>query len=201
MASWGGAAWTPELGQQCTGNPLRRTARLMLDQAGIIGDEDDVVTLLLERMARSYKDEGVPWMPGALRLIEALTAEGIPSALVSSSYRILLDPVLGSVPAGFFATSVAGDEVTHAKPAPDPYIEAATRLGADIATCVVVEDSQPGLRAGLDSGAAVVGLGAGEHPEWPTPHCAASAIGDVTIPLLAEAVARRASTAADQSPR
>ena len=49
---------------------------------------------------------------------------GIPQALVSSSYRALVDSVLAH---GFgpFALTLAGDEVVHGKPHPEPYLTAA----------------------------------------------------------------------------
>ena len=47
---------------------------------------------------------------------------------------------------------VAGDEVEHGKPAPDMFLLAAERLGVRPAACVVIEDSPPGVQAGLAAG-------------------------------------------------
>jgi beta-phosphoglucomutase-like phosphatase (HAD superfamily) len=43
-----------------------------------------------------------------------------------------------------FHEIVGGDEVAFGKPAPDIYVEAARRLGAIAAACLVLEDSEPG---------------------------------------------------------
>ena len=51
----------------------------------------------------------------------------MPCALVSASYRVLLDAALTRLPADTFAFSVAGDEVTQGKPHPEPYERACTR--------------------------------------------------------------------------
>jgi beta-phosphoglucomutase-like phosphatase (HAD superfamily) len=48
--------------------------------------------------------------------------------------------------------TVSGDEVVHGKPAPDMFLLAAERLGVDPGTCVVIEDSPPGVQAGLAAG-------------------------------------------------
>jgi beta-phosphoglucomutase-like phosphatase (HAD superfamily) len=48
--------------------------------------------------------------------------------------------------------TVAGDEVEHGKPAPDMFLVAAERLGAEPADCVVIEDSPPGVAAGVAAG-------------------------------------------------
>jgi len=47
---------------------------------------------------------------------------------------------------------VTVDDVAHGKPAPDPYLEAARRLGADPERCLVVEDAPKGLEAARAAG-------------------------------------------------
>lgn len=53
---------------------------------------------------------------------------------------------------------VTGQDVESGKPAPDPYLLAAGRLGADPDECVVIEDAPAGIRAGKSAGAYVVAL-------------------------------------------
>jgi beta-phosphoglucomutase-like phosphatase (HAD superfamily) len=48
--------------------------------------------------------------------------------------------------------TVGGDEVDHGKPAPDIFLEAARRLGCDPGLCVVLEDSDSGIRAAAAAG-------------------------------------------------
>jgi HAD superfamily hydrolase (TIGR01509 family) len=101
---------------------------------------------------------GVEFQPGALELLGALNGAGIPCALVSASYRSMVDAVLSHCPPDVFTVSVAGDEVTHGKPHPEPYLTAARMLGADPARCIVMEDSPPGATAGNASGALVLAI-------------------------------------------
>jgi sugar-phosphatase len=54
---------------------------------------------------------------------------------------------------------VPADEVALGKPAPDGYLRAAELLGVDPATCLALEDAEPGVRSALDSGARVVVVG------------------------------------------
>lgn len=99
----------------------------------------------------------VPLMAGARELLAGLRAEGVPVALVSSSYRVLVDAVLrGGV--GVFDLTVAGDEVAHGKPHPEPYLRAAEALGVAATSCVVLEDSPAGVAAGEAAGCAVVAV-------------------------------------------
>jgi HAD superfamily hydrolase (TIGR01509 family) len=109
---------------------------------------------------------GVEFQPGALELLAALEAEGVPCALVSASYRVMVEAVLSHCPPDVFAVTVAGDEVSHGKPHPEPYLTAARALGVDARACVVLEDSPPGAMSGNGSGALVVAVP--QHVSIPT---------------------------------
>ena len=105
----------------------------------------------------------VSFQPGALELLQALRKEEVPCALVSASYRSMIDAVLGHLPPDPFDVIVAGDEVTLGKPHPEPYLTGAARLGVDPANCVVIEDSMTGTQAGTAAGMYVVAV-----PQWVT---------------------------------
>jgi HAD superfamily hydrolase (TIGR01509 family) len=95
----------------------------------------------------------------ALETVRGLCATGVAVAVASSSVRERLDRTLRRAGlAEAFAVSVAGDEVEHGKPAPDMFLAAAARLRAEPARCVVVEDSEPGVAAGLAAGMRTVGV-------------------------------------------
>ena len=53
---------------------------------------------------------------------------------------------------------VAGDEVTNGKPAPDMFLLAAERLGVAPDQCIVIEDSPPGVQAGVAAGMHTIGV-------------------------------------------
>jgi HAD superfamily hydrolase (TIGR01509 family) len=148
--------WTFEDSRQLVGNDLEVSARMLLDAAGAPDvSPDQVVSWFVEAMAARLS-EGLPWKPGARELLGAVRAAGLPAALVSMSYRRLLDLVLAGVPDGAFAASVAGDEVTHGKPHPEPYLRACELLDVAPPTAVVLEDSPTGARSGQAAGCVVV---------------------------------------------
>jgi HAD superfamily hydrolase (TIGR01509 family) len=126
---------------------------------GAPGSRDETVESvscwLLERMRGLYATE-LPVLPGVLDLLGEAAQAGVPQALVSSSYRVLVDVVLAAVPGHPFAVSVAGDEVTHGKPHPEPYLTGARLLGVDPRACVALEDSASGARAGAAAGCRIV---------------------------------------------
>ncbi len=78
-------------------------------------------------------------------------------AVASSSVRERLDRTLAR--AGLqFEITIAGDEVEHSKPAPDMFLLAAERLQLPPERCVVVEDSGPGVAAGVAAGMPTLGV-------------------------------------------
>ena len=66
---------------------------------------------MLSRVLRGLQAGEIAWRPGALELLASLREAGIPCALVSASYRVLLNAAITRLPADTFQVSVAGDEV------------------------------------------------------------------------------------------
>ena len=159
MAELGGD-WTPADQEVLVGGPLERAVDMMIERAGGTHDYDAVMELLLTAMERRLRTEPVHWRPGAAELLKALEDAEVPMALVSASYRNLVDAVhdavLHELGHELFAVTVAGDDLERTKPHPDPYLHAAAVIGAEPVRCVVLEDSHTGSRAGLASGALVV---------------------------------------------
>ncbi len=158
LAAEHGATWTDEQALAMVGQEITYTARSLREQAGVTGTDDEITARLVSRVAERIRDSGPPWRPGARELLDALTAAGVPSALVTMSYREMAQAVLDSLPAGTFAAVVTGDEVTRGKPHPEPYLTAARLLGVDIRDCVAIEDSIPGVASAEASGAATIAV-------------------------------------------
>jgi HAD superfamily hydrolase (TIGR01509 family) len=95
----------------------------------------------------------------AVATVRELHERAVPLAVASSSPRERLDLTLRrSGLAPLLPVTVAGDEVEHGKPAPDMFLAAAQRLGAEPAECVVVEDTPVGVAAGLAAGMTTVAV-------------------------------------------
>jgi HAD superfamily hydrolase (TIGR01509 family) len=95
----------------------------------------------------------------ALETVRGVAARGLAVAVASSSPRARLDRTLARAGlADAFAVTVAGDEIAHGKPAPAMFLAAAERLGVEPGRCAVIEDSAPGVAAGLAAGMTTVGI-------------------------------------------
>jgi HAD superfamily hydrolase (TIGR01509 family) len=154
-----GGVWSNQLKAAIVGTRLDVAVPTILEHYGHEATPTAVAeasSWLLTRMVDLYATS-VTVLPGALELLASLAAAGIPQALVSSSYRSLVDSVLTH---GFgpFAMTLAGDEVVHGKPHPEPYLTAATRLGVDPRDCVVLEDSSAGVLSAEGAGCAAVAV-------------------------------------------
>jgi HAD superfamily hydrolase (TIGR01509 family) len=100
-------------------------------------------------------DAGLPLKPGALDLLDRIAH--LPRGLVTSSRRDEAHRKLGIAGiAQFFQTVVSWDDVTTPKPAPEPYLLAAARLGVTPDRCLVFEDSETGAEAAHRAGCRVV---------------------------------------------
>lgn len=105
-------------------------------------------------------------VPGAALTLQALQAAGLPFAVASNSVRDRLHLKLGAAGLAELVGAHAYDPAHvggRGKPKPDLYRYAAEQLGADIQRCLVVEDSLPGLSAGLAAGAAAWAFTGGSH--------------------------------------
>lgn len=102
---------------------------------------------------RELLDERIPVKPGAIELLDFLEARGVPRAVATSAGRTTAEHHLGRAGLlGRFQAVATRDDVTHAKPAPDVYLEAARRLGVMPERCIAFEDSNVGLTAAHAAG-------------------------------------------------
>jgi beta-phosphoglucomutase-like phosphatase (HAD superfamily) len=149
--SWGEADRVAVMGANSPAwaRTMRERLALELDDAAI---QDAIVRGVTERYGR----EGPPDIPGAVPAVRRIAATR-PVAIASSAHRDVIDAALEATGLGdVFDVVVSSDEVEHGKPAPDVYLAAAARLGADPAACLVVEDSYNGVRAAKAAGMTVV---------------------------------------------
>lgn len=107
----------------------------------------------------------LPVLPGARELVAAVRAAEIPAAIVSGSARREIAQALGVLQIEpMLAFYLGAEDYPRGKPAPDGYLAAAERLGVAPASCLVVEDSEAGIAAGLAAGMRVLATAAANAP-------------------------------------
>ena len=156
------ARWTADDQAICLGGPLERVVDYMITRSGTDRPSSDIKRMLLDMMERQLRATPLAWRPGARSLLAEARNRGIPSALVSASWTRLIDAVSEKLDEDLggraFDVVVAGDDVTHSKPHPEPYETAARLLGFATADCLALEDSPTGVVSALTAGCRVVAI-------------------------------------------
>jgi HAD superfamily hydrolase (TIGR01509 family) len=106
-------------------------------------------------------------------VVEALDRITVPTCVASSGSHDKLRFTLGhtGLYERFEGRIFSGYEVANGKPAPDLFLHAAARMGAEPARCAVVEDTRPGVQAARAAGMRAFGYAGGlTPPHWLEDH-------------------------------
>jgi len=129
-----------------------RARELVLEE---LGPDTDVDGLWNDANARfaAMLDTQLAVKAGVLELLDTLDRLALPRAIATSSSHAAAEHHLAAhgLTDRFNAVIAAGD-YEHGKPAPDPYLLAAKRLGVPADRCLALEDSHNGVRAALAAG-------------------------------------------------
>ena len=193
-----GGRWTDDDARSIIGFDLMDAAEVLRTRGGVALRPHEIVDELSDGVAALVRDR-VPWRPGARELLAALKLRGVPCALVTMSWKRLVDVVVEHLPPQSFHTVITGDMVMNGKPHPEPYRRAAEELGLDPVTCVAIEDSPTGVASAEAAGCVVVAV-RNLLPIPEAPHrVVLSTLQGVTPELLGEFVERTPPPAERQS--
>jgi HAD superfamily hydrolase (TIGR01509 family) len=122
---------------------------------------EDFGLTLRERIAAAFETElkamdGIEAVLDALPCARCVASSSAPDRL---RHALSLTELLGRFDPHVFSAT----QVPRGKPAPDLFLFAAQRMGVAPARCVVVEDSMPGVEAGVAAGMRVLGFTGGGH--------------------------------------
>lgn len=142
-----------ELLVKLIGRNTESTRRILLEAYGGRLDFAAAVAGMDAYIERYITGHGTPVKPGLYALLDKLDELRLPRAIASSSpmERILRNIEMAGL-SGRFDAIVCGDEIARSKPAPDIFLAAAKALGAEPASCMVLEDSPSGVEAGKRAG-------------------------------------------------
>ncbi|MEK7344823.1 MAG: HAD family phosphatase [Pseudomonadota bacterium] len=165
MAAALGAPWARhEMHALFGGVPMARCISVIAQHLPATQPQLDEAAFLLQlraNMAARFR-QGLNEIPGAMALLQSLQERPMPFAVATNGPRAKADITLGITG----LRPLLGDrlfcapEVGSFKPEPGLFLHAAAALGCAPNTCAVVEDSLPGLQAGLAAGMQVFSL----HP-------------------------------------
>ena len=163
MAADLGAPWgRAEMHARFGGVPMARCVSTIARHVSVQHQPLDEVTFLQQlrlNMAARFR-EGLDEIPGALVLLQRLQALNKPFAIGTNGPREKAEITLGITGLRpFFGERLfCAPEVGSFKPEPGLFLHAAAALGVTPSACGVVEDSLPGIQAGLAAGMQVFSL-------------------------------------------
>jgi HAD superfamily hydrolase (TIGR01509 family) len=176
-----GGRWREQAPRDMMGMSSPEWSRYLIDELGVPLEPTAVSDEVVARLERIYRTR-LPLLEGAPEAVRRLAGR-FPLGLASSSNREIIDLFLElSGLTEHFAVTLSSEEVARGKPAPDVYLEAVRRLGAEPERCAAVEDSENGIRAARGAGVRVLAL---PNPHYP-PAAEALAQADDVLGSLAE---------------
>jgi HAD superfamily hydrolase (TIGR01509 family) len=117
---------------------------------------------IVQEIAPSLFREKIDLFPGVGRLLKSIASRGVRMGIVTSTRRNHLDrKVLALKKAGLdglFHTVITADDVSRQKPAPDPLLACAGKMGVAAKDCLYSGDMRLDIRAGRAAGMTTVGV-------------------------------------------
>lgn len=134
------------------GKASREILPTLMKEAGVEIPEREWHGFIEEKRAYFRSIVQVEYYAGAFEVIEALKKRGFKVALVTACALENMQHALSIEHQAHFDFIITGDEVTRAKPNPDPYLAAARQLALNPEECVVVENAPLGVEAAKNAG-------------------------------------------------
>ncbi|KDP20886.1 hypothetical protein JCGZ_21357 [Jatropha curcas] len=153
-----GKQWDGREATRIVGKTPLEAATAVVEDYGLPCSTEEFITELTPMFSAQMCK--IKALPGANRLIKHLRGHNVPMALASNSPRANVESKI-SHHQGWkesFSVIIGGDEVKTGKPSPEIFLEAARRLNIDPSSCLVIEDSLPGVTGGKAAGMAVVAV-------------------------------------------
>lgn len=151
-----------KVNNQLRGVSRMESLKLILRNSPVCYSEQEKF-LLAEKKNNIYREllqniTSMDLADGAWTVLEKLYAIHIPMAIGSSSKNTPL--IVEKLGIGkFFDAIVDGNQISHSKPDPEVFLLAAEKLHQKPSDCLVVEDAEAGVKAALNGGFLVAGIG------------------------------------------
>ena len=169
---WNDAAKRYGLGIDNFADIIKGTTLPYILEKYFSGYTEEFRQMVTKESTEYEKTMPLPPMPGSIEFIRMLKEHGVQIGLVTSSDNAKVKRAFGLLHLdNLFDTLVTADRITQGKPDPMCYLLAAKDLNVSPEDCIVFEDSFNGLKAGMASGATVIGLATTNSREDIAPLC------------------------------
>ncbi|OVA20206.1 HAD hydrolase [Macleaya cordata] len=153
-----GKQWDAKVAHRIVGKTPFEAATAIVEDYELPCTTDEFISEITPMFSEQWCN--IRALPGANRLIKHLNGHGVPMALASNSPRENIETKI-FYHQGWkesFSAIIGGDEVRMGKPSPEIFLEAAKLLNAEPSSCLVIEDSLPGVIGAKAAGMEVVAV-------------------------------------------
>lgn len=120
------------------------------------GDDLPIEEMYIEKdkmLKEAIENNEVPLKQGALELLEFLKKNGYKTALATSAKKDRVkSQVTHAKMNNLFDAIVCADDIVNSKPDPEIFLKAAEKVNIKPENCIVIEDSEAGIRAAFNAG-------------------------------------------------
>jgi beta-phosphoglucomutase len=148
-----------EIQNLCMGKSLDESSKILIDTHDLKISPEQLSDEKLNAVLELYKQK-LDFMPGFLSLFESLKNRKVKMCIATASNETLMNAVDAKLNLTnlFLGNVIFRTEKHNSKPAPDLFLDAASKLAIKPEDCVVIEDSPHGVKAALNAGMKVVAL-------------------------------------------
>ncbi|MDZ7372441.1 MAG: HAD family phosphatase [candidate division KSB1 bacterium] len=134
------------------GQPAIEILRAILAKNGLQLPEERLRELVRAKREHYQKTTRAKAYEGVQELLERLKERDYKTALVTGSIRSNMEAAVGRELLDRFDVVLTSEDIPRGKPHPDPFLEAAKRLGVRPEECLVIENAPMGIRAAKAAG-------------------------------------------------
>ncbi len=134
------------------GRNSREILPILVKESGVSVPPEELEDFIERKRAYYRKIANVQFYDGVMEVLNKLKSENFRLAVVTACAQKTMEKSLNEEQRNLFDLIQTGDDVTRAKPNPDPYDLARKKLGLPKEECLVVENAPLGITAAKRAG-------------------------------------------------
>ena len=150
--------------EECSGVSTVKVAQKLIDLYGLSIAAEQLAKQKTHRFVNRLAHELPVPQAGAEALLNSMEATSLKIALVTGSYRVEIERILDGLGwSHYFEHIVTRDDVSEAKPHPEPYLKTLAAIGVDPNDAWALEDSRTGIQSAWNAGLQVCAIQTQHH--------------------------------------
>lgn len=125
---------------------------ILMEESGVFIPENER-EVFIDKKRKYYRSiVNLTYYPNVFETIEELRRRGFKTALVTASAKENMEKSINGKRQKLFDVIITAEDVSKAKPNPDPYFKAQELLGVSCEQCVVIENAPLGIESAKNAG-------------------------------------------------